>query len=57
MSPGVRFDAEESELLIFSGFLDLLLEYGLFVEIILLSSKGLGIWGLGPEAEAEGGTG
>ena len=55
MSPGVRFDAEESELLIFSGFGDLLLEYGLFVEIMLLSSKGLGIWGLGPEAE--GGTG
>ena len=55
MSPGVRFDAEESELLIFSGFWDLLLEYGLFVEIMLLSSKGLGIWDLSPEAE--GGTG
>jgi hypothetical protein len=56
LSPGVRFDEiEESELLIFSGFGDLLLEYGLFVEITLLSSKGLGIWGLGPETE--GGTG
>ena len=36
-----------------SGFGDLLLEYGLFVEIILLS----GMWGLFWEFCWEGGTG